>query len=74
MGGHGYRGFTPLLLLLLLSLLFHSLLVGFEELWVTDQTLLIHYSAINFLTIQYVCMYIIIIIIVVVVVVVGGWE
>jgi hypothetical protein len=59
MEGHGYRGFISLLLLLL-SLLFHSLLVGFQELWVTDQTRLIHYSAINFLTI---CIIIIIIIV-----------
>jgi hypothetical protein len=60
MGGHGYRGFIPLLLLLL-SLLFHSLLVGFQEMWITDQTRLIHYSDINFPS---VCIIIIIIIIV----------
>jgi hypothetical protein len=61
MGGHGYRVFIPLLLL---SLLFHSLLVGFQELWVTDQTRLIHYSAINFLTVRYVCIIIVDIVVV----------
>jgi hypothetical protein len=55
MGGHGYKGVIQLLLS---SLLFHNLLAGFRGLWVADQTLLIHYSAVNFLTIQYVCMYV----------------
>jgi len=43
-----------LLLLLPLSFLFHSGVARFQSVWVTDQTLLIHYSAKNVLIIRHV--------------------